>query len=154
MPDPVAGLTERDIDTATRTLWGECRGEPTLGQQAVAWVIRTRATWKPDLQWWGHNVTEVCWKCRKNQRGVYVYQFSCWDPNGPEYKGLVSLAPDDQEYLTLREIVRAVMAGEVEDPTHGATHYERPDAGAMWAQNHKPSAVIGKHEFFAIGPGA
>lgn len=153
MTDPVAGLTERDIDTCTRTLWGECRGEPTLGQQAVVWVIRNRATWYPE-QWWGHNVSEVCWKSAQNKRGIYVYQFSCWDPNGPEYKGLVGLAPDDQEYLTLNAIVRSVMAGEVEDPTNGATHYERVGTDANWGINHTPTATIGKHEFFAIGPGA
>jgi N-acetylmuramoyl-L-alanine amidase len=153
MPDPVAGLTERDLDTATRTLWGECRGEPTLGQQAVAWVIRTRATWQPE-RWWGHNVSEVCWKCARNKHGIYVYQFSCWQPDGPNYKGIIGLAPDDQEYLTLREIARSVMAGEVEDPTGGATHYERVGTNAMWRQGRTPSAVIGLHEFFAIGPGA
>lgn len=139
---PVLVVTDRDLDLATRTLWGECRGEPLEGQQAIAWVIRTRASWEP-VAWWGRTVAEVVLKPK---------QFTCWNFDCVERPKLIALEADDQEYLSLRAVVKAVMDGDVPDPTGGATHYERIGAGARWAEGKQISAIIGKHAFYALGP--
>lgn len=141
---PVLVVTDRDLDLAARTLWGECRGESLEGQQAVAWVIRTRASWEP-VAWWGRTVAEVCLKPR---------QFTCWNLDCPERSKLINLETDDQEYLSLRAIVRAVMDGDVADPTRGATHYHRVESPASWAEGHEPTVIIGRHAFYALGPEA
>lgn len=135
-------VTASDIDTAAKTLWGECRGEPLLGQQGVAWVIRNRATWQPP-QWWGHTVGGVC---------LQPFQFSCWNKTDPQHYAMRSLS--DIELAHYVEIIRSVMAGEITDPTNGATHYERVGTGAGWAIGRSISALIGNHAFYAIGPRA
>jgi len=139
VPSPLT-VSASDLETAARTVWGEARGELPLGQTGVAWVIRNRAAWQPP-QWWGHTVKLVC---------LHPYQFSCWNPTDPNYYHMRSLS--DQDLLQYHEIVRAVMAGNVSDPTGGASHYERVGAGAPWAKGRMISALIGNHEFFALGP--
>lgn len=146
MADPIQ-VTEEDLDNAALTLIGECRGEPLEGQQAVAWVIRTRATWQPPA-WWGHNVSDVCLKPE---------QFSCWDSRDPNLAVIKATSYDSPLFLAMREIARSVFAGEVENPVRlldgmPADHYEVVGTGASWARNKMISQIIGRHAFYAIGP--
>ncbi len=141
MPDPLQ-VTSRDLDIATRTLWGECRGEPLEGQQAVSWVIRNRAFW-PVRAWWGSGVADVCLK---------PSQFSCWNMSDPNREKILQLEADTQDYQALYQVARSVMAGEIDDPTKGATSYERVGAGAYWAKGREFSVIIGHHAFYSIGP--
>lgn len=132
---------DRDLDIMTRTLFGEARGESELGQIGVAWVVRNRAECPA---WWGKGVAGVCLK---------KFQFSCWLESDPNRRKLLALEADDTRYQRLYAIARRVLLGEVPDPTGGATHYRVIGWPAAWAKGRKPSAVIGRHEFFAIGPG-
>ena len=145
----VCVCTAADIDIAARTLFGECRGEPIEGQEAVAWVIRTRAFWTP-AAWWGRSVKDVCLK---------PAQFSCWNPNDPNRAPLLAMRDDAPDLLELRAIVRMVMEGDTPDPALDSdgrhpTHYERVGSGAAWAKNRPIAKVIGNHAFYVIGPDA
>jgi N-acetylmuramoyl-L-alanine amidase len=65
-------FTAQDFDTMARTIWGEGRGEPWIGQIAIGFVIKNR-TETPRR--WRDTIHATC-----RQR----YQFSCWliaDPN-------------------------------------------------------------------------
>ena len=135
-------VTATDLDVATRTLYGEARGEPLEGQQAVAWVLRTRATW-PKSVWWGEGLAGVCQK---------PWQFSCWNARDPNRSKLLALSDEDPEYQALYAVVESVMMGEVDDPTGGATHYEVVGTGAAWAAGRTPSRIIGRHAFYVVGP--
>lgn len=137
-------VTDQDLDTAARTLYGEARGEPLEGQHAVAWVFRNRTEWTPPA-WWGTTLHGVCRQ---------PFQFSCWNSNDANFGMLTHLPTDDALYRHCYEVVRAVMAGEVEDPSGGATHYEVLGTGASWAKNREFSVIIGRHAFYAIGPSA
>jgi N-acetylmuramoyl-L-alanine amidase len=143
MADPI-NVTSLDLDAATRTLDGEARGEPLLGQQAVAWVIRTRATWQPPA-WWGHTVAAVC---------LHPYQFSCQNPTDPNYAVIHGLATTDPKYQALYAVVNSVMTGAVDNPVPNATHYKVVGTAAAWAQNQVPAQVIGHHEFYCLTPGS
>lgn len=143
MPAPTP-VTAEDLDIATRTLYGECRGEPLRGQQAVGWVIRNRALWTPPA-WWGHSVSAVCRQ---------PFQFSCWNSNDPNSAIIKTLADTHPMYRMLLGVARAVMDGSVDDPTGGATHYEVIGTGANWAKNREFSTIIGRHAFYPIGPAA
>lgn len=137
--------TPSDLDLAARTLYGECRGEPVLGQQGVAWVLRNRVEWPGAPHWWGSTVGGVC---------IKAAQFSCWlktDPNYPALTGPSSALPG---YDALMAIVEDVMAGNVPDPTGHASHYERIGTKAAWSKGQTFSAVIGHHSFYSLGPGA
>lgn len=96
------------FETAVRTLWQECRGEPPEGEQAVAHVLWNRLR----SGRWGHTFAEVC---------LAPMQFSGWNLHDPN-RLAVCRVPDDDLILTkLRGVLTA--AENEPDPTHGATHY-------------------------------
>lgn len=141
MTSPIE-YNEHDLEILARTIYGEARGEASIGQTAVAWVIRNRSQstrFVPGLQKKPGAVSYVCLK---------PYQFSCWlvgDPNLPKMMKL-DLTADGASYAA---IGRAVLDGQVADPTNGADHYyvtDMPDPPA-WRDQMKVAAVIGHHTF-------
>jgi hypothetical protein len=137
-----AGVSPAE-DQMVRTVWGEARGEPLAGQQGVAAVIKNRmAAGNQDAQ------------------GVIFKPgaFSSWaDKQRPDME---ALSPSDPKYQDiLNKAVRPVLAGDVPDPTGGATNFYAPtgmpQGGPSWAAGQQPSAVIGGHQFYKLpyGPG-
>jgi spore germination cell wall hydrolase CwlJ-like protein len=145
-------ISPHDLDIATRTLFGEARGEGEAGQIAVCWTIRNRAG---HGYWWGDSVAEVC---------QHPSQFSCWNERDPNRQKLIALDTGSDAYADLYEIVSRVMSDEIPDPTGQASHYCVRGLEPAWRfitdKQHRrigvrqPSAIIGAHEFFKIGPGA
>ncbi|MDB5358833.1 MAG: cell wall hydrolase [Rhodospirillales bacterium] len=135
-------FTAADIDATTRTVWGEARGEGLAGWVAVIWVILNRAR---HPAWWGATPAQVCEKPE---------QFSCRNANDPNDAKLEALSPTDPAYVAIETAVRAVFGGHIPDPTHGADHYEVIGTKAPWARGRTPSATIGHHAFYALGPSA
>lgn len=131
-----------DLDVMTATVWGEARGEARVGQVAVAWVIRNRAE---NPRWWGRNIREVCLKS---------YQFSCWNPNDPNYKKIIS--PDlkkEFNYSLIREVCQEVLdADKLQDLSNNADHYCVTSIIHLvkWAKGKTPVALIGHHSFFRL----
>lgn len=127
-----------DEETVARTVWGEARGEPFNGKIAIAWVIRNRAA---KGGWWGDTYQTVCLK---------PWQFSCWNANDPNREKLLAVTDADAMYRDSLEAARLVIAGKVDDPTGGATHYFNPDAvkAPKWAFSATETARIGHHLFF------
>ncbi len=156
----LTGPTEiRDADrlAMAATIWGEARGEGPNGQAAVAWAIVNR--WRQPA-WWsrerGDGIPDDTLEavCRD------PWQFSCWkDAQAPALKGMTLASPGLREILP---IVDAVLAGSVPDPTGGGDHYHTIRAPAyargpgQWppkfAVGRTPSARIGAHVFYALGP--
>lgn len=139
-----ATITQAELHVIVQTLWGEARGEERPGQIGVAWVIRNRVD-HPGRDWWGDDIVGVC----KSPR-----QYSCWNADDPNRAHLDAVGVATPGYVGLLNVAFDVMIGALPDPTGGATHYRRVGWPAKWAAGRKPSAVIGRHEFFAIGPGA
>lgn len=139
----VSAVSPTDLDTLARTVWGEARGEALIGQAAVAWVVVNRVIAgrkdKGKFGWWGDTVHDVC---------LAHAQFSCWLKTDPNFQGLAS-AHRDAAYPRAHGIAALVLAGDVPDPTHGATHYFAvaipPPA---WTVVIQPLARIGAHAFF------
>lgn len=136
---PRVELSATDRDNVIRTVWGEAAGQPPVGQEAVAHVIRNRV-----LAGYGNNATEV----------VHApWQFEPWNtPAGRER--MQNIPPS--EYERIGEVVDRVFRGEAVDVTHGATHFYSPSAQAAagrappeWATPATQLAEIGAHEFYA-----
>lgn len=135
-------VTPADIDTLARTIYGEARGEPFKGMVGVAWVVRNRVEadlhrdGKPD--WWGETVTEVCRK---------KWQFTCWID---QYKKIAEVPETDPIFMRCKAAALLVLSGSLNDPTGGSTHYYASYIQApKWAQGKEPTAVIGRHRFYA-----
>jgi len=134
-----------DLDTMARTIWAEARGEGVAGMEAVAAVIINRV--KADLgndgkpDWWGEGVAGVCRK---------PWQFSCWNAHDPNRDKLLTVTDRDPWFRHALEIARRAIAGELPDPTGGATHYlvDRLADVTEWAKGRAPVAKIGGHWFY------
>lgn len=135
--------TEGDLDTVTRTLWGEARGEAQLGREAVAWVIKNRVL--SPKTWWGKDYQSVC-KAK--------YQFSCWNANDPNYAFLSGSRPIPLvEYDSCEDAALLVLGNFIEDPTDGATHYyAKSIAAPKWTHGATRTVQIGSHIFYKDVP--
>lgn len=102
----------RDRDILIRTILGEAAGEDAYGQAAVGHVILNR-TRDPR---WGGSISDVA---------LAPKQFSAWNKgaggNNPE-----KWDPNSEAYKRTSRVVDALLAGQVEDMTGGATHYYSP----------------------------
>jgi spore germination cell wall hydrolase CwlJ-like protein len=142
-PEP-AGETEvflRTVDTLARTIYGEARGEPVRGKEAVAAVVMNRVARAMERGgwWWGSSVAEVCRR---------PWQFSCWNADDPNRHRIERADESDREFASCLRIARRAIQGALADPTRGATHYHAQGITPPWAAGREPSAVIGRHRFF------
>lgn len=129
------------VDVLARTLWGEARGEPVRGREAVAAVVMNRVARaaRTGRYWWGASVIEVCRR---------PWQFSCWNANDPNAAKCAAITVEDRNFRICLRIARRAIAGVIDDPTSGATHYHRRGLLPPWARGRAPSAEIGEHLFY------
>ena len=129
-------ITNEDLKIWALTIWGEARGEDLSGQHAVARVIYNRAIKK------NKSIKEVC---------LQRYQFSCWNPDDPNYKLIANDSFDisTKGYWSAIDAVQLVIrvVGN-EDPTKGATHYCTNNVHPYWTNNKAPCVIIGNHKFY------
>lgn len=129
-------MTEEDILTLARTMWGEARGEDNEGMQAVCCTIINRFNSK---KWYaGKTIAETCLK---------PWQFSCWNPTDPNRLKMLKLT-----YVELKrelDLIKEVTGGVYNDITSGATHYYNPRVcKPKWATGKVPCYSHGNHLFF------
>lgn len=109
----MAALTPYQRDIVIRTIYGEAAGEGYRGQVAVANVIKNR-TASPQ---WNSDPAKV--SLQKNQ-------FSTWNKGKGGNKLARNMSADSAAYQRIGAIVDGVFAGDIGDPTGGATYYYAP----------------------------
>lgn len=134
-------FSQNDVIITAKTIYGEARGEPRLGQIAVAWVVRNRAAQAAGRKQFGDGTAAGACLAR--------WQFSSWNGNDPNSKILRTMPDDDPRLAPFVGIARLVLKGDAKDPTHGSTFYhaswlEKP----KWAKGHAPVITIGRHLFY------
>lgn len=134
---------ELEIDTLARTIFGEARGEPHEGLEAVANVVQNRVkiAQKKGRYWWGNNIIGVCQK---------PYQFSCWNKNDPSYNRLLEVTDKNIHFATCLRIARRAAINKLPDRTNGATHYHADYVSPFWAKGEQPVKKIGRHIFYKL----
>ena len=153
MINPRKPVDFHDLEILSRTIWGEARSETFRGRRAVACVIINR--WQSGKWFNGidtnndgmESITEVCQQ---------AWQFSCWNKNDPNLPKLLAVRIGDRVFDECINIAMMVIedAGSPRwagrDPSCGATHYYVDGSPVpKWHTGQKPSAIIGKHLFFA-----
>ena len=134
----MAPYNHYDIDIVARTLFGEARGEGSLGMRAVAHVIRNRVRDKR----WRDTYAEVCLRSK---------QFSAWNRRNPQYPLMRDIGLDNATYRIAYAIAAEVMAAESEDVTQGANHYFATSIDPpSWADPVKETVTIQSHRFFKL----
>ena len=136
-------IIDISIDVLSRTLWGEARGEGTVGMRAVASVIwnRFQIARAAKGYWWGDDIVSICQK---------PYQFSCWNRSDPNYQRLRLVTPQNKQFRSAQDIARLTIEGHMYDLTGGATHYHAKNIKPYWANGQTPTKVIGNHIFYNL----
>lgn len=124
-------LTEAIICLAT-AVYFEARGEPLVGQVAVAKVVMNRV--KDDR----HPKT-VCDVVRFRVKTTCAFSFMC------EKDALV--VKDMNAWRSSVNIASLVFNGKLTDPTNGATHFHAKTVQPKWS-NVQVTAKIGNHIFY------
>jgi conjugal transfer mating pair stabilization protein TraG len=122
-----------------RTIAFEAGGENELGKAAVAHVVLNRVRSGK----WGSSVEDVV---------TSPWQFEPWMTRRKE---LEELHPFDPRFQKAARIADAVLAGDMPDPTAGATHFLNPvvvrqrrgGSLPLWAR--RKGQPIGRHVFYA-----
>jgi hypothetical protein len=142
----MSGVMHDDIDALARTLWGEARGEGEPAMEAVAAVVLNRVERSALLDgrhWWGATIAAIC-RAR--------LQFACWNPANPNRALLFAVGVEDPDFRLAHAIAARAAAGQIPDPTFGATAY-KPAARPWpfsWGRPRLPLATIGGREFFNL----
>jgi len=121
-----------------RAIVFEADGEPQEGKIAVAYVILNRVK----SGGWGTSIKDVV---------TSPWQFEPWMT---KREAMEKLSPEDTSYRNAAQIADAVFAGQMPDPTAGATYFLNPTVvrerrgGSLpsWAQGEGQS--IGHHTFY------
>ena len=124
-------------------IYFEARGEPMVGQVAVAQVIMSRVYDEryPDTV------------CDVVKQGYYYSwdktipirdkcQFSFWCDGKPE------TIKDEDAYFWASEVAQAVMVGTLYDTTQGATHYHAYYVQPSWSKKFTRTVRINDHIFY------
>ncbi len=140
-----ARLAAMDDATLLATLgWREGRGEGQVGMRATMWSVRNRVL---HPKWWGKNWRECCLK---------PGQYSCFNTTDPQFAkfGADSTGLDHERWVEAQAIAKEVIAGEGDDPTHGATHYfDLSIAPPAWSKPPAQHTVdIGRLKFLTNVP--
>jgi len=143
----MANLDEKEV--LSKTVFAEARGEPTLGQIGVLWVIINRSNTPPGpgKSFAGKSLKEVC---------LQPEQFECWwDHEKQRVKSDIDISSDVDKYREIYHLVGEVLAGLHEDPTGGADHYNNPapkefggEGHKKWTENCNETVKIGHHQFY------
>lgn len=134
-------LAGRALERAERCLaeavYWEARGEPELGQVAVAQVVVNRAVS-------GFYPRDICGVVYQNAHRYLACQFTF------ACEGRASLVPTEREpWLLAQRISRDMLAGRswLTDVGH-ATHYHANYVSPWWARSMRRLQVIGVHIFY------
>ena len=121
-----------DYQTLLKTIYGEARGEPELGQRAVAWVIYNRVQLNRNY-WGGNTIASVC---------RAQYQFECWNGVSDIIMTETGARNAIDNWLLL------VYLGS--DPSFGSQYFNNPDKEGYppWTNNVIRTVKIGAHQFY------
>lgn len=127
---------QHNIEWAARVAWGEARGEPKGGMQAVLNVMVNR---KRDSRF----PSSLAAVARQHRQFT---AFNKGDPNRPK---LEAIAENDPEYQRAKRLATFAQLGLLWDITDDATFYhsdkiERP----VYLSDAKVTKVIGHHVFY------
>lgn len=131
---------DAEILTLARTLYGEARGEPRQGIEAVANVILNRVM----SNRYPNTIAKVCLQRR---------QFSCWNDDDPNRKIIANLMPgQDEIFDMILKIAASAVLGGLPAVVIGVLHYHARQIKPSWVKKSPGAtlvATIGRHLFWS-----
>lgn len=130
-------VTDHDIDTLARTLYGEAVPRDHEDATAIAHVILNRVA----LPNWPSKIAAVC---------KQPYQFSCWNANDPNLGRITSVERGENDWFDqcVKLAEKVARKRETVDPTYRSTHYHTPAVTPAWSRKKTPVYETAGHMFF------
>ena len=129
-------VSSKDVGCLADAIYFEARGEPEMGQEAVAQVILNRAAS-------GVYPKSVCGVVYQNQHRRNACQFSFACDGKPEVKN------EAKAWRRAQRIAREMADGTKQVPAlQTATHYHATYVKPRWASKLKKLETIGRHVFY------
>lgn len=135
---PPAGLqrdVRHEIECLAKTVYFEARGEPELGQRAVAHVVMNRVA-HPGF------ADSVCGVVKQGGGRGPSCQFSWY------CDGLSDQPREAERWAEARALARAVYWGESVDVTGGALYFHATHVSPRWREAFRRGERIGRHVFY------
>ncbi len=107
-------------------MFGEARGEPQLGQVAVAYTAVNR---KADPKY----PNDICKIMTQNSQYEFISKIGI---------------PQEQEVKYLMPIAQAILQGRIDDPTRGAKWFHTKKVKPYWIKNKEVKLALGNHIFY------
>ena len=131
----VSPLAPQELKCLAEAVYFEARGEPEVGQRAVAQVVVNRATS-------GDYPKSICGVVYQNQHKRNACQFSFACDGKPEVKS------EPAAWTKARKIARQIASGQILTPVLlTATHYHASYVQPSWAKKMTRISKIGLHIF-------
>ena len=129
------------LQCMTANLYFEARGEPKLGQKAVANVTRSRVKSK-------RYPNKVCAVVFQKWQFSWTHEQS-WGNIDKILQGSVGSLPkaDKEAYNSVKRVSKAVLQGETVLPEE-VMHYHKKKAQPYWAKKLEVYGTIGKHIYY------
>lgn len=119
-------------------IFHEARGEPILGQYAVAAVTMNRA---------GDDPAKVCEVVLKPHQFSWTTSKIAHTRDGWRLKA-AGVPKDDDAWVTATKIAYQTLNGHKIDMTRGSTYYHETKAKPLWRRHFERVIAIGNHIFY------
>ena len=132
---------DAEILTLARTLYGEARGEPEKGIEAVANVILNRVK----SNRYPKTIAKVC---------LQRQQFSCWNSNDPNFRIIKDLRPgSDATFDMIFKIATTAVLGDLPSVVGDALFYHAEGITPSWVRKSPGATLVAKigHHLFWTG---
>lgn len=123
-------LNDKELECLAKNVYFESRGEPIIGQKAVAWVTLNRA----QSDDYSTNVCEVVMQSK---------QFS-WTLQ--KYQDIDDLAAWDIAMSVAKDVAESYYVDD--DPTEGAMFFHNKRKTPFWAESYEKTVLIDNHIFY------
>lgn len=128
LSNPAPTLNEEELNCLTKVVYHEARGEPALGQIAVASVVinRLNHNYYPD------NICEIVYQPR-------------------QFTDITKTIPNKntRTWSEIKELSEHIMLGLVKDPTNGAIFFHNPNKSNKPRIFKNLKARIANHDFYS-----
>lgn len=133
---PVMSVDARSLSCLTENVYWESRGEPVVGQAAVAHVTLNRV-------WSSRYPKEICDVVRQGgPASPCQFEWYCDDkPDNPTNMAAWQRA---------ERVARTALRHPQDDPTQGALYFHHISLRPGWAQAYDQPRIIGLHVFFNL----
>lgn len=135
-------MIEMAVMCLALNIYHEARGEPVVGQKAVAEVTMNRAGWNP---------ANVCAEVFRPYQFSWANPLTTVSPEERRRRADAFMPQQGKAWDTAKKVARRAVTGKLRPVVRGADHYHATYVSPRWARKMTRVAQIGRHVFYKGG---